>query len=191
MPTLTIIAGPNGSGKSSTVATLDIEGRENLLDPDAVARRLDPSAPTEAAVDAGREVLRRTQEYLDAGASFAIETTLSGHQTFRAMREAKKRGFTVRLLYVALSTPERNIHRVQSRVILGGHDVPESDVRRRYYRSLANVPEAIRIADLATVYDNSDLEPVKVLEAHNGAVTWRAQDLPAWVAPILSALGAQ
>lgn len=104
------------------------------------------------------------------------------------MREAKERGFTVRLLYVALSTPERNIHRVQSRVIQGGHDVPDDDVRRRYYRSLANVPEAIRIADLATVYDNSGLKPIKVLEAHNGVITWRAPDLPAWVSPILMAL---
>jgi len=191
VPTLTIIAGPNGSGKSSTVAPLEITGRENLLDPDAIARRLNPHSPAQAAVEAGREVLSRTQEYLRAGTSFAIETTLSGHQTFRAMRDAKRRGFIVRLLYVALSTPEQNIHRVESRVIPGGHDVPADDVRRRYYRSLANVPEAIRIADLATVYDNSDLRPIKVLEAHNGAITWRAPDLPYWVETIVKALAAE
>jgi predicted ABC-type ATPase len=188
VPTLTIIAGPNGSGKSSTFATHDIEGRENLLDPDAVARRLNPAAPTEAAVEAGREVLRRTQEYLAAGQSFAIETTLSGHQTFRAMREGKRRGFSVRLLYVALNTPEENVHRVQSRVTRGGHDVPDADIRRRYYRSLANVPEAIRIADRAAVYDNSGFAPTRVLEAHNGAITWRADRLPDWAAQILRAL---
>jgi predicted ABC-type ATPase len=187
VPTLTIIAGPNGSGKSSTVAPLEIAGRENLLDPDAVARRLNPAMPTQAAVDAGREVLRRTQEYLATARDFAIETTLSGHQTFRAMREAKRRGLTVRLLYIALNTPEENVHRVQDRVIKGGHDVPDEDIRRRYYRSLANLPEAMRLADKATVYDNSGSEPIMVLEAHNGAITWRAEQMPAWAEEILRA----
>jgi predicted ABC-type ATPase len=187
VPTLTIIAGPNGSGKSSTVAPLDIAGRENLLDPDAIARRLNPDAPMQAAVDAGREVLRSTQEYIATARDFAVETTLSGHQTFRAMREAKRQGFTVRLLYVALNTPEENVHRVQDRATKGGHDVPDEDIRRRYYRSLANVPEAIRIADKATVYDNSGSGPVLVLEAHNGAITWRADHLPEWVEQILRA----
>ena len=187
MPILTIIAGPNGSGKSTITRTLVMPGRENLLDPDAIARRINPRTPADAGIEAGREVLRRTKEYVQSGQSFAVETTLSGHQTLRTMREAKARGFTLRFVYVCLSTPEQNIRRVQNRVSKGGHDVPEDDIRRRYSRSAAHVPECIRIADDAALYDNSGFEATLVLEAHNGAITWRAEQLPAWAEEILRA----
>jgi hypothetical protein len=63
-PVLTVLAGPNGSGKSSITSSLEFEGRENLLDPDAIARRINPADPYRAAVAAGREVITRTRQYL-------------------------------------------------------------------------------------------------------------------------------
>ena len=77
MPTLTVIAGPNGSGKSTLTRSFEFEGRDRLLDPDAIARGLNPLHPSAAAIAAGREVLKRTTEYLNRGVSFAVETTLS------------------------------------------------------------------------------------------------------------------
>lgn len=76
MPVLNVFAGPNGSGKSTIVALTDFEGKQNLLDPDAIARRIDPGFPQRAAIQAGREVLRRAHEYIQRGESFAIETTI-------------------------------------------------------------------------------------------------------------------
>ena len=64
MPTLAVIAGPNGSGKSTITRYLDFEGKDRLLDPDAIARRIDPVDPGRAAVTAGREAIRRTREYI-------------------------------------------------------------------------------------------------------------------------------
>ena len=52
MPTLTIIAGPNGSGKSTLTRSVDFEGRGRLLDPDAIARGLNPLNPSAAAIAA-------------------------------------------------------------------------------------------------------------------------------------------
>ena len=60
----------------------------------------------------------------------------------------------MRLVYVCLNEPERNIRRVLERVARGGHAVPEDDVRRRYGRSLRNLPAALQIADEATVYSD-------------------------------------
>ena len=77
MPALTIIAGPNGAGKSTLTRSVDFEGRDRLLDPDAIARGMNPLNPSAAAIAAGREVLKRTAEYLNRGVSFAVETTLS------------------------------------------------------------------------------------------------------------------
>ncbi|HEY4087856.1 MAG TPA: AAA family ATPase [Bryobacteraceae bacterium] len=181
MPQLTVISGPNGSGKTSVVGQLDYEGRENLLDPDAIARRMNPEDIHRAAVAAGREVIRRTREYLEAGVSFAIETTLSSSSILETMRAARERGFTVYLIYVCLDTPERNVQRVGERVSRGGHDVPPVDVRRRYERSLMNLGPALKLADEARVYDNSGERPRKVLEARDGAIVWRDDNPPAWV----------
>jgi len=143
---------------------------------------MNPENIQRAAVAAGREVIRRTREYLDAGVSFAIETTLSSSSILDTMRAARERGFTVYLIYVCLDTPERNVQRVGERVSRGGHDVPPVDVRRRYERSLMNLGPAVKIADEARVYDNSGEHPRKVLEACHGEIVWRDDDQPTWVA---------
>jgi len=70
VPVLTVIAGPNGSGKSTLTQRLEFEGREHLLDPDAVARNIDASNPREAAISAARFVLTLTRDYLILGSSF-------------------------------------------------------------------------------------------------------------------------
>lgn len=59
MPVLTLLAGPNGAGKSSCPMAVHFDGRERLLDPDAIARELNPAEPAAAAIAAGRETLRR------------------------------------------------------------------------------------------------------------------------------------
>jgi predicted ABC-type ATPase len=88
VPALTIIAGPNGAGKSTLTRLMDFEGRDRLLDPDAIARALNRLDPAAAALSAGRETLKRTAEYLDQGVSFAVETTLAGHGKLDLLREA-------------------------------------------------------------------------------------------------------
>ncbi len=50
MPVLTVFAGPNGSGKSSLIRQVEFEGRENLLEPDAIARRIKPEFPQRAGI---------------------------------------------------------------------------------------------------------------------------------------------
>lgn len=97
------------------------------------------------------------------------------------MRQAKSRGYKVHLVYVALSSPEQNIMRIRNRVALGGHSIPDADVRRRYTRSLANAAEALRLADVAKFYDNSGDDPLLILVAKNGVVVWQRAPLPAWV----------
>lgn len=188
MPVLTIIAGPNGSGKSTLVRAIKFEGRENFLNPDDIAIQLSPSDPQKSALAAGRQVLERTQANLQAGISFAVETTLSSKQPLDTICKAKESGFHVNVIYVALNEPEKNILRVADRVASGGHNVPDEDVRRRYGRSLANAPEALRLAHEAVVYDNSGLRHKKVLEVRNGIVTWRTDKMPDWVLPIYKAL---
>jgi predicted ABC-type ATPase len=160
---------------------VDLEGCGLLIDPDAIAYSMNPSDTQSVAFGAGREALRRTAEYLSRQESFAVETTLSSHTSLALIRDARSRGYETRLIYVALNTPEKNIVRVRSRVQRGGHFIPDVDVRRRYQRSIANLPKAIRTVDLAGIYDNSGDGHRLALLVKNGVVVECATDLPWWV----------
>jgi predicted ABC-type ATPase len=157
MPLLTVVGGANGAGKS----TLTRLGRETfqshaVLDPDAIAKEMQVSALRGgSAIDAGREVLRRAEDFLAKRESFLVETTLSGSTYIRMMKRASSLGYRIRFLYVGTSSVEINIQRVRNRVKRGGHDVPEEDQKRRYPRSLENLPEALNLADEAIIFDNS------------------------------------
>jgi predicted ABC-type ATPase len=185
VPTLTIFAGPNGSGKSSLIRQVEFEGRENLLEPDAIAKRISPESPQQGGISAGREVLIRAAEYIRSRQSFAIETTLSGNWTNSTIREAMERSFLTRLFYICLNNPEWNIHRVSERVAQGGHDVPDEDVRRRYVRSIANAGRLLRIVQEGLVFDNSESEPRLIFEMRGGRVLNIANEIPAWAATLL------
>jgi predicted ABC-type ATPase len=97
------------------------------------------------------------------------------------MRTARERGFTVHLAYICLDSAEVNVQRVRARFAQGGHDVPDADIRRRYERSLANVPLAVRIANTAWLYDNSGHTSRAVMGTRDGLVIWCADDAPGWV----------
>jgi predicted ABC-type ATPase len=181
VPTLTVIAGPNGSGKSTLTRSVAFEGRDRLLDPDAIARGMNPQDPSSAAIAAGREVLKRTADYLNRGVSFAVETTLSGSGRVDLIRRAKSRGYEVHLLFIGLDTPERCITRVRNRVARGGQFVSDAEVRRRYARSLANAALALRLANTTKFYDNSGHGHRLILVANAGIVIWQAEQIPEWL----------
>ncbi len=90
-------------------------------------------------------------------------------------------GYRALLIYVALGDPELHIERVRLRVAQGGHNVADSDVRRRYRRSLLHAPEAMQLADEAVVLDNSGAEPERMLLLKGGEVIWCATVAARWV----------
>ena len=55
-----------------------------------------------------------------------------------------------------LSSVEQNLARVRQRVALGGHDVPESTIRRRYDKSILNFEPVAQMADQWELYYNGD-----------------------------------
>ncbi|MES1260932.1 MAG: hypothetical protein ABUS49_04280, partial [Acidobacteriota bacterium] len=128
-------------------------------------------------------------EYIRKAQSFAIETTLAGNWTNSAIKAALERSFFTRLFYICLDNPERSIQRVRERVAQGGHDVPDSDVRRLYARSLANAPQVLRSVHQGLVFDNSGAEPRPVLEMRNGRLFNVADEIPAWAAELLEDTG--
>ena len=79
------------------------------------------------------------------------------------------------------------VKRIRNRVALGGHDVPEPDVRRRFARLKANLPSAIALADAARLYDNTDHDrPHREVAVLAGAAWWTAERLPGWAAAAIA-----
>jgi len=181
-PILTVIAGPNGVGKSTLTASLTVAQGTPILDPDAIARSLNPQAPETAATGAGRVVLTRQNAYIRSRTSFILETTLAGSAVLRLMDEARRRGFRIHLIYIGVDDVHLLLDRIAGRVLDGGHAVPEHDVRRRYIRSMRRLKEAIARADAVTLLDNvRDQEPRLVMTIDHGRGTLHGEDVPAWV----------
>jgi predicted ABC-type ATPase len=180
MPELMVIAGPNGSGKSSLtkLLTTDIP----VIDPDAIAREIFPAKPESAALAAGRQAINQAREYIQLNNSCIVETTLAGKSYLNLMREVQLLGWSVSLTYIGIDNPTTNIQRVLSRVKLGGHDVPISDILRRYQRSLANLSTAAKIADQLILYDNSTTaghQLIATVTSHQTVIY--VPELPGWI----------
>jgi predicted ABC-type ATPase len=186
-PSFTVVAGPNGSGKSTiTRWNRELLAQFPIIDPDAIARTIQVNSKASSALAAGREALRQAEKYLEEHHSFAVETTLSGHNYLQMMLEARKRGFDVALIYVGTSDPSINVVRVADRVALGGHDVPEVDIRRRYERSLLNLPIAVARADISIIFDNSTDDGYQLVAIFDYETTQWFQEVPQWAAALTS-----
>ncbi len=157
-PRVVVIAGPNGAGKSTTAPAIVRQafGIHEFVNADVIARGLSEFAPETVAVTAGRVMLRRIKSLALQRADFAFETTLAS-RTFKPMLHAMQAGdYEFHLIYLWLQTPELALERVRERLKLGGHDVPEDVVRRRYRRGLFNFFNLYRpIADSWLMLDNS------------------------------------
>jgi predicted ABC-type ATPase len=176
-PYFLIVAGPNGSGKSSAYQDADIEafGRSVwIINPDLLTVRIrDVEGLDQQA--ANLEAVIRIEAWLEASIkahqTVGVETVLSTDKYRRLVGMAKTRGFGVRLVYVVLDSPQRNIERVQIRVKKGGHAVPEAKIVERHAKSLAQMPWFLDQADQAWIYDNSSATPRLIGEKKGGVIT--------------------
>lgn len=148
-PLLIIVGGPNGAGKSTFTARYLRDRHPGLtaVNPDDIAREIDPDNPEAAAVKAGMEAVRRMRRLVAARTSFLVETTLSGAFHLNLAEAAKAEGWEVELYFIFVQDPETSIGRVATRVAAGGHDVPADDIRRRYGKALANLQRFVEIAE--------------------------------------------
>jgi len=158
---LYLIAGANGSGKTTLAHEL-LEDEPGLLfmNSDEIAVQIADNL----GVQAGRIMLQKLDETFQRKKPFALESTISGLHHLRVLEMAKKAKYEIDLIYVFLDFPEANIARIKKRVQLGGHDIPEDVVTRRFYKSMANFRGAAALADHWKLYYNGESNFVLVAE---------------------------
>jgi predicted ABC-type ATPase len=156
-PTLCILGGCNGAGKTTFARELLPRlGLMRFLNADEIARGLSPLDPTLTAFKAGRLLIEEARTLIAAKASFAIESTLSGKTYVAMIREAKARGYRFLLHYILIGSGDQAVGRVALRVKLGGHHVPEDDIRRRFDRSRKHfLADYLPLADEWVLWDNA------------------------------------
>lgn len=75
-----------------------------------------------------------------------------------------------------------NLARTKNRVLAGGHDVPEGDVRRRYQRSFKNLLSGANRADHTILFDNSTEEGYRLVAVLGPSERFWFEPIPIWAA---------
>ena len=164
-PAIIILAGPNGAGKTTFASSFLPQEANCLLfiNADLIAAGLSPFAPEAAALKAGRLMLREIDDGVKQKVSFSFETTLSGLGYLARIREWRSMGYKISLYFLALPSPETAILRVAARVKQGGHNIPESVIRRRFIAGLRNVEVFYKAeVDHWVKYNNLGEQPVLI-----------------------------
>ena len=164
-PELFVVGGPNGSGKSTIASVILPEGFrvDRFVNADLIAENLAPASPESHAFTAGRMMLQQIRDFYAQRVRFGFETTLASRTFAPFLQDARESGYLVHLTYLWLSSVELALDRVRVRVLRGGHDVPDETVRRRFYRSLANLFDLyLPLANTWLLCDNSRSELVEV-----------------------------
>ena len=177
MKVYTIIGGVNGTGKSSLTGVLRAQRNDLgvIVDVDRITA-LAGASPLEG----GKMAIRRIENCLNKGISFTQESTLSGFRTAQTAARAKQDGYTVRLFYVGLDTPEESLARIANRVKRGGHNIGTEDVLRRFAGRWEAVSKVLPYCDEAHFFDN-DNGFVEVAEYRNGELLLVGDLRPTWV----------
>ena len=170
-PRLYIIAGSNGAGKTIFAREFLPHYAEcpEFVNADLIAGGLSPFAPERAAIHAGRLMLEQIHFLSNRGLDFGFETTLSGRSYVKLLHHLKKKGYHIHLFFLWINSIKLALERIKIRVRSGGHNIPESIVRRRFSRGLYNFFNFYQmIVDSWVIFDNSADTPKMIAYAESG-----------------------
>jgi len=171
MPNLFIVAGPNGMGKTTYARDfLPTEMRcYEFVNADLIAAGLSPFRPADAEFEAGRIMVRRLQQLAAARADFSFETTLSSYGYVSMLQEMRAAGYRIRLDFLWVSELDVSRQRVRSRVVKGGHDIPDEVQQRRFGKGIRLLAEHYRpLIHWWRLYDNTGDRPWLVAQEKDG-----------------------
>lgn len=157
-PVLIILAGPNGSGKT-TFATQLREHEWGMkckaINADELAEQLGGWNDATCIAQAQMMVREQLITALEQGEDIIYETVFSHPSKLELIKQARDKGYFIRLFFICTESPRINIDRVAERYAKGGHTVPGDKVSSRYNRALMYGADALHLVQRGYVYDNS------------------------------------
>lgn len=159
MPNLYIIAGCNGAGKTTASFTVlpKILDCQEYVNADEIAKGLSPFNPDRAAIEAGRIMLGKINYFLSKQIDFSFETTLATKSYVKTIHKAKELGYETTLLFFWLDSVLLAKERVLTRVLEGGHNIPDNVIERRYYSGIKNLFDLyVPICNYWMIFNNSN-----------------------------------
>lgn len=184
-PVLTIIGGVNGSGKSSFTGAIRHNDKRLgvIIDVDKMTAELEKGQgkkSKESKLSGARKAIELSKSLMEEGRDFTQESTIAGRSIISTIKNAKEKGYKIRLFYVGVSSPEECIRRVQGRVARGGHDISETDIRRRFESQAESFARMLPLIDEGFIYDNENgfKECARITR---GEVVKTTKSYPKWV----------
>ena len=175
-PEIVVFAGPNGSGKSAFVEIL--RPRMDYINADEIKKNIKCSDLEAAQIAEGQR-----EDCLQEKRDFCFETVLSTNRNLDLLCRARVAGYFVRCYYVLTADPRINVYRVKTRVMSGGHDVPEDKIYERFWRAMKLVPQIVSVSDICHIYDNSEEEAFRIFKKRKDAFfydecdDWHVEDI--------------
>lgn len=133
-PMVLVFAGPNGSGKSTITEFFETIGTYTNADNIVAATGI-------SNIEAAQQVDKKRYLSISKKEDFTFETVLSSNYKIDILKKAKDSGYFIKCIFVLTIDPVINIARVEARVANGGHNVDSETIKKRYYKSLANIKE--------------------------------------------------
>lgn len=171
--------GTNGAGKT-TLRGFNKDTVQIVIDSDHIAMEINPQNPRLADLEAGRKAVELFQFAIKNQISFSMESTLSGKSILNRMKQAKEKGFYLRLNYIGVDKVSINLERVKARVKAGGHFIDEQTIRQRFKISRENLITALSYCDEVLIYDNSAEIPEVVFHIENKQITQITDNVIGW-----------
>ena len=181
MKTYTLVAGVDGVGKSSLTGVLraQMTNLGKIVDVDKMIVKCGGNV-----IEGGKKSIELIDECLEKGICFTQETTLSGHRILNTVKQAFEKGYYIRLYYVGLNSVEESLVRIENRVKKGGHNIPDSDVKRRFNKRFEDLTAILQYCDEATFFDNEN-GFVAVAEYKNGEILQKGSLKPKWLEELM------
>ncbi len=156
-PLLVALVGSNGAGKTTLFETFLRHTGLPFVNADEIAHSLGRQTDS---YEAARLAAAVRADLIAHRTSFCMESVFSdlAGDKVELLRGTQRAGYHVLLIFVRIASVELSMARVQQRVNVGGHDVPDDKLVARFDRTQRNVREALRFVDLAVVLDNGEVE---------------------------------
>lgn len=182
MSRLDLVVGPNGAGKSTFVAKIlraTLPPGTAFVNADEIAKTRFPGEELQRSREAAVIAEATRDALLTRRLPFIAETVFSHPSKLDLVDRAVAAGYHVQLHVLAIPSALA-VERVRYRVADGGHDVPPDKIVERWERLWPLVADAIRRADHAEVWDNSQQHQTDKIAEFFGGLAISPPRWPAW-----------